>query len=505
MTKPASPQHHPLRHQMVEWAGPAICVLAALTAFAVAYHLIGGPLFPNDDAFINLHNARVLWLGHDPAYRDVPALVGATSGVHLALLMLFESFIPADTTALFVLCAVIAAVYVLGLFAMCINVGCSRIQATLIALAGLILAGSIFQLLNGLDTGLAMAAVAWNIKLLTDGKRTLWLPVLCGAMPFIRPELGFLSIASMFVVLRDREPSIDFRAKAVALCVLAATPFLLWYWIDTGSPIPSTIGAKTYFFAEQYLDWRTKAGWVIPAMTQAVLETLPLFLCISFIRPRAVRLILLLFVAVLFGSYFWKLPSGFLHNAGRYLYPLVPVVLVGIACGLSSLHRRHRKMTLVFIAISPLFVPLGIASQFRDYRERVTGYRDSSVDMVRWMNANLAEGSVVMVHDAGYVAYAGHFTLFDLVGLKTPAAAAAHKELTYPSAGKLRPDAVAKIAGEFQPRYLLVIAQWEQLYRLAGDLGANGWTVQEIYVSHVRSGTPAPYIYHLYRLEPPNQ
>src|SRR6266404_504215 len=222
MMKPSSSLH-----QVTKYAGPAICVLAALVAFAVAHRVIGGPLFPNDDAFINLHNAQVLWLGHDDAYRDVPALVGATSGAHLALLMLFETFIPADATALFVLGAAVAAFYLVGLFAMCKNVGCSRFEATLIALAGLILAGSIFQLLNGLDTGLAMAAVAWNIKLLTDGKRTLWLPVLCGAMPFIRPELGFLSIASMFVVLRDRELSIDFRAKAVALCVLAATPFLL--------------------------------------------------------------------------------------------------------------------------------------------------------------------------------------------------------------------------------------------------------------------------------------
>jgi len=493
-----------------------ICVFTALAAFAVAYYVLGGPVFPNDDAYIALHNARVLWLGYDAAYLGVPALVGATSGAHLALLMLFECLVRDDATALFLLEAFIAAAYLLGLFAMCLNVGCSRIEALLTSLAGLVLAGSIFQLLNGLDTGLAMAAIAWNIKLLTDRERTLWLPVLCGVMPFIRPELAFLSAASgiiyltyvkyiipaasMLIVLWDRKVH---WGKAFVLCLLAAAPFLLWYWIDTGSPIPSTVGAKTYFFAERYIDWRTKLGWLTHDMAQAALVTLPLFLCIRFVRPRAVAMMLVMFVAVFVASYFWRFPSAFSHNAGRYLFPFVPIVIFGIACGLSSVQRQHRKMTLLYVAISIVFIPLGIAFQFIEYREHVTGYRDSLVDMAQWMNANLPAGSLVMVHDAGYVAYAGHFPLIDLAGLKTPAAIEVHKALTYPSAGKLRPEAVAKIAGEFQPSYLLVIAQWEDIYRFTAALRAKSWTTQEIHVSHVRKGTPDIDVYHLYRLEPP--
>jgi hypothetical protein len=496
MMKPGSPLH-----QVTKYAGPAICVLAALVAFAVAHRVIGGPLFPNDDAFINLHNAQVLWLGHDDAYRDVPALVGATSGAHLALLMLFETFIPADATALFVLGAVVAAFYVVGLFAMCKNVGCSRFEATLIAVAGLVFAGSIFQLLNGLDTGLAMAAVAWNIKLLTDRKRTLWLPVLCGVMPFIRPELGLLSIASMLIILCDRELSVGFQLKGATICALTASPFMFWYWVNTGSFIPNTAGAKMYFYAEQYLDWKLKTVYLAMVVVGAGYISFPIFICTWLIRPHIVRAVLLLFTLVFLGIAFWRFPGGLIHNGGRYLYPFAPIILFGVACGLTSIYR---KKTLAYAVASLVVTTAVFTSMLLDYRNHLNGFRKSLVDVVAWMNANLPVDSVVMVHDAGYAAYAGHFPLVDLVGLKTPAATAAHKELTYPSAGRLRGDAVARIADEFQPRYLLVIQNWDDFFHFVSNLRAEGWTAQEIYVGHASAGASAGDVYHLYRIEPPD-
>ncbi len=56
------------------WAAPSLCVAMTLAAFALAWYTDGGSAFPSDDAFINLHNARVLRLGHDENYLGVPAL-----------------------------------------------------------------------------------------------------------------------------------------------------------------------------------------------------------------------------------------------------------------------------------------------------------------------------------------------------------------------------------------------------------------------------------------------
>jgi hypothetical protein len=121
------------------------------------------------------------------------------------------------------------------------------------------------------------------------------------------------------------------------------------------------------------------------------------------------------------------------------------------------------------------------------------------------MNANLPKESVVMIHDAGYVSYAARFQLVDLVGLKTPVATEIHKAITFPSAGMLRGDAVAKIATMFQPRYLVALQDWDDGSQLTAGLRSRGWTVDELYAGRAMSRTPAYLIFHLYRLAPPGQ
>ena len=479
---------------------PAICALVTIIAFAAVYYLNGGAAFPTDDAFINLHNAQVLRLGHDESYLGVPALVGATSGLHLALLFALEQVVRPDAAALFVLGALAAIAYVLGVFYICVNAACSRLESALIALGSLVLGGAVFQFLNGMDTGLAMAAVAWNIKLLTDTRRTFWLPVLCGIMPFIRPELSFLSAGSMLILFLDANCSTRFKLAAAGVAIASTVPFLLWYWIDTGALVPSTVGAKMYFFAERYAGWPGKLRVVFTAISIAALACFPLFLCLRFMRPRAVGLLLALFALAFLGSYFLSFPGGLLHNGGRYLYVFAPILLFGVACGLSS---TSRKQTLRLAAISALFLPLVFGAQLSDYRSRITGYRESLADVVRWINSNLPDRPTVMVHDAGYIAYEGHFPLVDLVGLKTPAAIDVHRRLTFPSAGQLRSNAIAEIAETFKPQYLVVLQDWDDKFGIVDGLRGNGFAVQEVHAGRAPSGTPESDIYYLYELTLP--
>jgi hypothetical protein len=487
---------------MNELGRPAFaCVFVTAAIFAAVYWMNGGTAFPTDDAFINLHNAQVIRRGYDENYLGVPALVGATSGVHLVLLLAIEQVLPSDALALYVLGACGGCAYVLGLFFTCINVGCSRLEAALIALGSLIFVGTLFQLLNGMDTGLAMAAVAWNIKLLTDKKRTIWLAVLCGIMPFIRPELACLSAGSMLILVLDHGPSPCFKIAACAIAFVSAVPFLIWYWIDTGSLIPSTLGAKTYYFADRYADWSDKLRFTLLAIVRAAAACFPLFLCVRFIRPRAVGIMLAVFATAFLGAYLWKLPSGLVHNGSRYLYVFTPIILFGVACGLAS---AARTKTLRLIGISAVFLPLAAGAQLLAYRTQITGDQRSLADAVSWINTHLTDRPTVMVHDAGYIAYAGHVPLVDLVGLKTPAVVEFHKRLTYPSAGELRSKAIAGIARSFDTKYLLAIEDWNEKFGLVDGFRKEGWNVEEIYAGRAPSNTPVPDIYHLYKLTQPS-
>jgi hypothetical protein len=147
-------------------------------------------VFPLDDAYITLHNARVLLTGGDENY-DVPALVGATSAVHLVLVAGLGLFLDLPLAS-FLLNALAAIAYAVGLARLALWAQSSRWVASGIIGLGLLAADAPYHLFNGLETGLAMAAVVWGVILALSGSQII-LPVLCGLMPFIRPELAALA------------------------------------------------------------------------------------------------------------------------------------------------------------------------------------------------------------------------------------------------------------------------------------------------------------------------
>ncbi len=463
---------------------PLLVEAGAVTAlFAIVFHCIGGAKFPNDDAYIGLHNAQVLWLGHDAAYRGVPALVGATSGVHLALLMLFESLVSPAPLALFVLCAAAAVAYVLAIHALCLNAGCSRAIAFAFAIASLCFAGSLFQFLNGLETGLAMTAVACDLALLASNRYRWLLAILCGLMPFVRPELAVLSLGSMLIVFGDSTKSRGEKTVAAALAIAAAIPFLAWYWIDTGSFIPSTIDAKNYFYAQANLPMAAKFIWFAQSMIVGIVYAFPIFLCVPAIRSRPLRALCLSFVAIVLFAYLERLPGGLRFNSGRYLFIFVPIVLYGLIDAYAAPEPWRRRLARRCM-VAALIPTVGAAvQQYQSYKYYLTFYRAGVVETVAWANAHIPPGAMVMVHDAGYVAYAGDFRLVDLTGLKTPRSVAINRQLTFPANGAMRPQAMAEIADLFHPRYLIAVKSWNADYRIAQSLRRDGWRVTRIFES----------------------
>ena len=91
-----------------------VCAILA----AINLYVQGAPIFPFDDAYITLHNARVLLTGIEPNYEGVSPLTGSTSPLHLVLLAVFGLLIPLEW-ADYVLCSVAFFLYLsfIGLLA----------------------------------------------------------------------------------------------------------------------------------------------------------------------------------------------------------------------------------------------------------------------------------------------------------------------------------------------------------------------------------------------------
>ena len=481
-------------------AGAIVCVAAVVSLFLVILLVIGGPHFTCDDAYIFLHDAQVLWAGQDSAYLGVPALFGTTSGVFLILLMLLERIIRSPEMALFV-CLMIGAIsYVLGLYVMCLNAGTSNRAATALAIGSLVLAGSAFQLLNGLETGLAMSAVAWDFALLLSKRRTMALPVLCGVMPFVRPELAFLSGCSLAILIFDQTVSSRFKIEAIVVSIASALPFATWYWIEIGSPFPSTAAAKAYFFAEAYDPITTKLYYVAMSAGRALLVTFPLWFCVIFIRPARIRTICLLFISALLGAFLSRFPGGLWMSTSRYLFVFAPIVILGMAAGLASEHARGRRIVRYCLASALFFTALSLKNQLSSYISWLKVGDPNMRDTVAWCNSHLAPGSEILIHDAGYISFAGHFTLVDMVGLKTPASVSIHKRLTWPSAGKDRGLAIAQIADSFRPHYLIILKVCGVEYDIIKGLQNGGWTLTKIYENPASPDTSPWYVYQVYNL-----
>ena len=467
---------------------------ALVVVLAIAHRIgLGGPLFPVDDAYITLHNAEALLEGGDADFPGASPLTGATSLVHLALTALLS--LPAGAvTGLYLAMWAGALIYATGIVRLAFAWGATPLQAGLLLALGLVLARVPHQLLNGLETGLALGVATWALALASEPGRERALAALCGLMPFVRPELGALALG--LLALRAWPLLAARRLRDLGIMALfaaaGAAPWLLWSLIATGSALPSTAGAKVAWFAERNLPLDTKELWFtreVRAFAQTIgTAALAGFAVLFFPLGRVV----LGFAVVLLAFYYRDFPGALGHYEQRYLYVLLPGLLLAFAWAFA---RRGwvARVALVLALGGLVHAALGAPGRWDRYLETREFTRTELAGLAEWANANLPSDSKVLVHDAGYIAYATQFALADLVGLKTPRVVRIHEELVLPSAGGRRPEAINLVAMQERPQYLIVLDGWDGIFRITDSLRGHGWGVEPL-----RSGE-----YAVYALAPP--
>ena len=459
-------------------AGAPLAVLIG----ALVYWLLGQPfVFPVDDAYITLNNARALLSGADPNFGASP-LVGATSPIHLAMVALACLVLP-PVAASFAVATLGVMAYAWGVAELAVRQGLSRLGAALLLATALGGGFAIFQLFNGLETAWAMAAVTWAIVLAERPSRIL--AVLAGTLPFVRPELAALSVLLM---ARQTWLRRDLRQTAIdaALALSAAAPWLAWSWIETGALVANTLDAKAAFFA----DGDTGRMSAAPRAFGGLFNGLgPALVAMLLARRNSLTFVLWAFVLIFVAAFMAVFPGGLSHNLFRYTYVLLPVALWSL-CGGS----RLRHLLLVVSAVA--WAGIGAVHS----ATLLTAAKAGSADALRagdWIQAHTSPATVILVHDVGGIAFVSDRPMVDLVGLKTPWATPYHQKFAAPTAGRDRWRATGAIARRSGARYAVIGR--EPFWAVLGqELRTAGWTLVPVRAS------PLPAAgYDIYRLADP--
>jgi hypothetical protein len=467
---------------------PATIALTALVGFNL-YLFVGiHPAYlPIDDAYTTLHNARELWTGADRNW-GVGALVGATSPVHLAAVALLWPILGQGASV--VVSFVGAALYLVGVERLAKRLELPPVPTLVLFLAAVGSGYAVYQLVNGLETSLVLAAVTWAI-VLALGRRSYALPLLCGTLPFLRPELAILAAALMArqLYLRWKEQELPLGAADIGLAAAAALPWICWTWAQTGSLLPNTVSAKAAFFAEARLP---VGGKILNALVGIFVGLRLAVVAPLLVRRSSLAWCLWGFAAVFLAMFIFSFPSGLSANFGRYAFALLPVALW--ALGDLWRYRRSvfRPLAWALAVVAPVFVFIGGAAVV-DAQPALS----EAFGAAAWVEANVPPGQPVLIHDAGVISYASDAKLVDVVGLKTPSAIAEHQKFTLPSAGARRGEAVDEIARRSGVRYAVILDDRGFWADIGKDLVQRHWRLDL-----VRAPALA-HSYAIYKLTPP--
>jgi hypothetical protein len=460
----------------------------------------GSPIFPVDDAYITLHNAVALVRGVDPNY-GAPALVGATSAVHTLLVAaMAEVLSPAWALEAVMWMAITA--YLLAVASLAFDAKASLPVALGVVLLGVTVGQTPHLLSNGLETGFALALTTLAIgKAHRDelaGKPSIIVPAIAGVLPFVRPELAALSIALLAVRWYSARERGELTGRAMgrdgAIVLACALPFGAALWLSTGAPLPTTIAAKKYYFADGCLPFWPKLTNIVSSIVDFASAVGVFSIAALGAWGSRVGRAGAMFAGVMFAAYFVERPGALGEYDQRYMYVLLPVLLLGVVTMLAR-GGRWRTVGWLVMAVAALETTVHFRERWRYHMACREFTRIELGGIADFVTAHTAVEERVLIHDAGYISFATTRRLVDIVGLKTPATIDVHRDVTWRTCGRDRSDAIARIAVESAPSALVALGAWDDTFGIARALREHGWGVDLV--------RPPPAAYRFYRLTPP--
>jgi hypothetical protein len=292
---------------------------------------------------------------------------------------------------------------------------------------------------SGMETALFIALSLAVLDRALAHARGWIIGLLGGALILTRPE-GLVLMGLVLVVTVARPTGSRVRSAAALLIglILAVTPGL-WFNLQAGGTVfPNTFYAKQSEYASLTSSptiWlQSFAEMIVAPLAGVLLLLLPGLVAWGLIHLNRLRdrarwhiYLPLAWAVAHVAVYGLKLPVHYQH--GRYLIPIVPVVLLYGVVGTADLFVPHSGR-----AIKPLKRNLGMALSLstaallgvffvlgaRAYAVDVAVIDDEMVVAARWLDRNTPLDAVIAAHDIGAIGYFARRPLLDLAGLISP-------------------------------------------------------------------------------------
>ncbi len=262
------------------------------------------------------------------------------------------------------------------------------------------------------------------------------------ALTLTRPEgiilvglCAALRLAAGQGAWRWRSPAVMWIAGLALAWAMVCVPAAIINWQLSGTLLPDTSAAKQAEYAPISERWSLPeryARMLVPLLAGHLSLALAglLFAGVSVARRARrdrrflVYMLPLLWAALHVLAYALRLPANYQH--GRYVMPILPVLLVFGVGGTLALEQRARRsaagrvltrsLALALLLVSGGFWVIGA----RQYGVDVRIINTEMVATARWVRANLPEDDLLAVHDIGAVGYFAPRPIFDLAGLVSP-------------------------------------------------------------------------------------
>lgn len=254
---------------------------------------------------------------------------------------------------------------------------------------------------------------------------------LAGFAFLVRPEAALLialyGIKNFFEHRKNLTRFIVTVGIFGAVLLLIVSPWMIFNLKYSGRPFPSTISSKFMQYGYPFSIWNSlKYLWnvFLYFLNGPLMILIPGigFIIYTALRRRKTALYFpIAWSLTLILVYSVALPAIYHH--GRYLMPLIPILIIfgieGLVLLFEEYRLKRRLQNLIWIAIAGMVIALWINGA-STYALQVKLLNENHGAVAHWLDHNIPKDAVIATHDIGIIGYFTQRRIVDLAGLATP-------------------------------------------------------------------------------------